>query len=72
MKNSIKRAIQWFAKQAPKPVGRWNNEYCDVKTNKKVDFSNYDHCGPCGQYTIQKDIIQKQTSKSSILQLHKQ
>jgi len=31
-----------------KPLGRWNNE-CSVKTNKKIDFSNEDHCGPCGK-----------------------
>jgi len=35
-----------------KPMGRWNNDYCDVKTNKKVDLSNEDHCGPCGQYKV--------------------
>jgi hypothetical protein len=29
-------------------MGRWNNDYCDVKTGKKIDWSNEDHCGPCG------------------------
>ena len=72
MYNGIKRVIQLFTKQGPKPVGRWNNDYCDVKTNKKVDFANHDHCGPCGQDIIKKDVITIQTSKSSILQLHNQ
>lgn len=72
MHKGINRVFQWLIKQAPKPVGRWNNEYCDTKTNKKVDYANHDHCGPCGQDIIQKDVIQKQTSKLSILQLHKQ
>jgi hypothetical protein len=29
-----------------------------VKTNKKIDFSNEDHCGPCGQnlLNLNKDI----------------
>jgi hypothetical protein len=39
------------------PVGRWNND-CHLKTNKKIDFSNEDHCGPCGQnlLNLNKDI----------------
>ena len=41
-------------KELPKPVGRWNIDYCNNKMNKKVDLSNEDHCGPCGQYALQK------------------
>ena len=37
-----------------KPLGRWNIEYCSKKIDNKVDLSNEDHCGPCGQYTITK------------------
>ena len=38
-----------------KPLGRWNNE-CSIKTNKKIDFSNEDHCGTCGkEIEIYKD-----------------
>ena len=46
----------------PKPmhVGRWSND-CDAKTNKKIDYSNEDHCGPCGKNVLdtlnKKDII---------------
>lgn len=36
----------------PKPLGRWNIEYCNNKMNRKIDMSNEDHCGPCGQYRI--------------------
>ena len=32
----------------PTPLGRWNIETCSKKINKKVDFANEDHCGPCG------------------------
>ena len=32
------------------PLGRWKIEYCNTKINKKIDLSNEDHCGPCGQY----------------------
>jgi len=37
----------------PNPVGRWNND-CIIKTNKKIDFSNEDHCGPCGVHLKNK------------------
>ena len=39
-----------------KPIlGRWNIEKCDLKTNFKIDLSNEDHCGPCGQYLLDKN-----------------
>jgi hypothetical protein len=30
-------------------LGRWNIDYCSKKINRKIDLSNVDHCGPCGQ-----------------------
>jgi len=48
---------KFLPKQPIKPVGRWSNEYCDVKTSQKVDLSNEDHCGPCGQYALEKQKI---------------
>jgi hypothetical protein len=48
----IKRIL--FPKEIPKPVGRWNIEYCNKKMNNKIDLSNEDHCGPCGQYALKK------------------
>lgn len=33
-----------------KPLGRWKIDYCNNKMNRKIDMSNEDHCGPCGQY----------------------
>jgi hypothetical protein len=38
----------------PKPLGRWRMEHCNKKTNCKIDLSNEDHCGPCGQYMLEK------------------
>jgi hypothetical protein len=35
---------------APTILGRWKIDYCNVKINRKIDLSNEDHCGPCGQY----------------------
>lgn len=52
MKYIIKILNRLLPKELPKPVGRWSNEYCDKKISKRVDLSNEDHCGPCGQYNI--------------------
>ena len=41
-------------KNEKKVLGRWNIEYCDKKINNKIDLSNEDHCGPCGQYILDK------------------
>ncbi len=43
-----------MSKESPKPMGRWNIVYCNKKLNHKIDLSNEDHCGPCGQYAITK------------------
>lgn len=40
--------------QLPKPLGRWKIENCDKLMNNKIDLSNEDHCGPCGQYALEK------------------
>jgi hypothetical protein len=52
----IKSILQEIVKKEKKVLGRWNIEYCDTKMNKKVDLSNEDHCGPCGQYILDKTI----------------
>ena len=41
-------------KKIPKPVGRWRIEECNKQMNNKIDLSNEDHCGPCGQYALEK------------------
>lgn len=41
-------------KDLPKPVGRWRIEECNKAMNQKIDLSNEDHCGPCGQYALEK------------------
>jgi len=45
---------KFITKQLPKPLGRWNLDYCNKKINRKIDLSNEDHCGPCGNYAIMK------------------
>ena len=43
-----------FPKELPKPIGRWKIENSNKQMNFKVDLSNEDHCGPCGQYALTK------------------
>lgn len=43
-----------FPKDIPKHLGRWKIENCTKKVNDKIDLSNEDHCGPCGQYALEK------------------
>lgn len=42
------------SKELVKPMGRWRIENCNIQTNNKIDLSNEDHCGPCGQYALSK------------------
>jgi hypothetical protein len=52
-------------KEIPKPVGRWNIDYCNTKMNHKIDLSNEDHCGPCGQYALTKLELEKNHTTNS-------
>ena len=45
----------FLAEPEKKVLGRWNIEYCDKMLNNKIDLSNEDHCGSCGQYAITKN-----------------
>ncbi len=42
-------------KEIVRPLGRWKIESCNVQINKKIDLSNEDHCGPCGEYILDKN-----------------
>jgi hypothetical protein len=72
----IQRIItKYFIKTEIKPLGRWNIDYCNEKMNKKVDLSNEDHCGPCGQYIIEKTqdkpVVTKPINKLSFTKITK-
>ena len=43
-----------FPKELPKPIGRWSILHSNKQINNKIDLSNEDHCGPCGQYALSK------------------
>jgi hypothetical protein len=48
-------------KELLRPMGRWNIDYCNKKINRKIDLSNEDHCGPCGQYIKTKIDLQNKS-----------
>ena len=56
-----------ISKEAPKPVGRWRVENCNKQIDSKIDLSNEDHCGPCGQYALEK--LESNTKPNSISSL---
>jgi hypothetical protein len=48
------------------PLGRWSQERCAIKINKKIDLANEDNCGPCGEYILTKlDLTKTKTNKIS-------
>lgn len=49
--NLIKNFIN--KKEPTKILGRWELDSCNNKVNRKIDYSNEDHCGSCGQYKIE-------------------
>jgi hypothetical protein len=54
MKYIITIIKKLLSKELPKPIGRWKIEQCSKIMNHKIDLSNEDHCGPCGQYALEK------------------
>jgi hypothetical protein len=68
MKKFLSLLNKFIPKELPKPMGRWSNYYCDVKTTQKIDLSNEDHCGPCGQYAlIKQDVVNKNDIPNNII-----
>jgi len=52
-------------------LGRWSIDYCGKKLNKKIDLSNEDHCGPCGQYILNQQNTIKFQDQLKIIDLPK-
>jgi len=46
-----------------RPLGRWKLESCNKQMDSKIDLSNEDHCGPCGQYALTKNNQLKEIKK---------
>jgi hypothetical protein len=49
--NIVKKIM---TKELPTPVGRWRIEKCNIQMNNKIDLSNEDHCGSCGEYAFEQ------------------
>jgi hypothetical protein len=71
MKVIISFIKKFISKEIVKPVGRWRIENCNTQLNKKIDLSNEDHCGPCGQYALEK-IELKNVKKDIIIYSNKE
>jgi hypothetical protein len=52
-------------KNIPTPLGRWGMEKCITQMTNKIDLSNEDHCGPCGQYAMDKNKIKNNLNEKS-------
>uniref|UniRef100_A0A6C0LDX0 Uncharacterized protein n=1 Tax=viral metagenome TaxID=1070528 RepID=A0A6C0LDX0_9ZZZZ len=57
-----------LSKDIPKPVGRWRIENCNTMMNNKIDLSNEDHCGPCGQYALEKIKSKRDNDQDTLLE----
>jgi hypothetical protein len=68
MKYIISIIKKILPKELPKPVGRWRTEECNIKMNHKIDLSNEDHCGPCGQYALEKIKLKKNQTTDILLE----
>jgi hypothetical protein len=51
------------SKNIPTPLGRWRIDNCKTQMNNKIDLSNEDHCGPCGQYALEKVKLKNDVNK---------
>lgn len=49
--NFLAKILKLFEKK-PLVLGRWQRHDCNIKTTKKIDWANIDHCGPCGYSKI--------------------
>jgi len=36
-------------------LGRWKVKQSIKDVEKKIDWSNHDHCGPCGKFDIKQN-----------------
>jgi len=54
--NTLRRTISnMLTRHVPKPVyGRWGTEYSAKQLDARIDLANEDHCGPCGNYRLDK------------------
>lgn len=44
--------LNFKPKQIDLILGRWKVENCHKKIDRKIDYANEDHCGPCGNNSL--------------------
>ena len=49
----VSKMITRFSEK-PKIFGRWNRELSQQQLIRRIELANEDHCGPCGEYVLQK------------------
>jgi hypothetical protein len=64
------KLLQRFLRKENKVLGRWAVENCDKRINNKIDWSNTDHCGPCGTEKM-KELTYSRKSKITDIQTYK-
>ena len=68
MKYLVNYLSKILRNELPKPLGRWKIDYCDTKTNNRIDLSNEDNCGTCGQYAKTK--LDLQNNFTTLVKIH--
>lgn len=58
-------------KQLPVPLGRWKLTSNSYEIYEKLDRSNYDHCGPCGNIQIYEEKTNKQSKLPAVRTIRK-
>jgi len=57
MKLFIQKMREYLLKKEQiKVLGRWQIDYCNKKIDRKIDYSNEDHCGTCFTSNNDKNI----------------
>jgi hypothetical protein len=61
----ITKIITYIIREKPPPLpqGRWKINYCSIKTDRKIDLANEDHCGTCNQYAHEQLNLEKEKQK---------
>jgi hypothetical protein len=64
MRRFVQRLTNFLPRTVQKPLGRWSYETCHARLAQKIDLSNEDHCGPCGQYAPTKTSFDSKTGST--------
>lgn len=57
MRSIVKLVRRIIQGDIPKyPAGRWGREVNDAQRSHRVDWTNEDHCGPCGNNDLREVI----------------